>query len=348
MKFFLEEDIEYIFKFLRKKTKKLEGKKILISGGAGFLGTYFTEVIAKFNKYIFKKPCKILILDRFIDKKKKIQLIKNSFNFKVLDISKKINLNDKYDYIIHAAGIPTPSEYKLRPIETLDVSYIGTRYLLEIAKKMKAKFVFFSSSEIYGNPDIKNIPTSENYRGYVSSVGGRSCYDEGKRVGETLSYSYYEHFGIHTNCIRPFNIYGPGMLQTDYRVLPNFALNILNNKPLRVFYPGTQTRTYCYATDAIIGFFLVFLKGRPGEIYNIGNNNPEVTAFELAKMVKKNVNNKVKIKIMKYPKDYPNEEPQRRCPDLNKSRSELGYIPKVKLKDGLQKFFNWAFENYTV
>ena len=348
MEFFLEEDIDYIYKSLGRKPKTLEGKKILISGGAGFLGTYFTEVIARYNKTLFKKPCKIFILDKFIDKKKKILLKKNSFDFKVHDVSKKINLSQKFDYIIHAAGIPTPSEYKVRPIDTLDVSYLGTRFLLDVAKKMKAKFIFFSSSEIYGNPDKKNIPTKEDYRGYVSSIGGRSCYDEGKRVGETLSYTYYERFGIHTNCIRPFNVYGPGMLRTDYRVLPNFALNILMKKPLRVFYPGTQTRTYCYVTDAIIGFFLVFLKGSPGEIYNIGNNKPEVTVFELANKVKNNLDTKVKIKIMKYPKDYPDEEPERRCPDLKKSKTQLGYYPKINLDEGLTKFFDWSFKNYKI
>lgn len=155
MKFVLEEDIEYIFKSLGKKVNQLEGKKLLISGGAGFLGTYFTEVISKYNKKVFKKPCKVLVVDKLINKQKKIQLKNNSFNFKVHDISKKININEKFDYIIHAAGIPTPTEYKLKPVETLDVSYFGTRFLLNMARKMKAQFIFFSSSEIYGNPDKK-------------------------------------------------------------------------------------------------------------------------------------------------------------------------------------------------
>ena len=346
MSFVLKEDIDYIFKSIKEKTKKLEGKRLLISGGAGFLGTYFTEVIAMLNKNVFKKPCKVLIIDRIIHEKKRLQLKKNFFKFKVHDVSKKINLTEKFDFIIHAAGIPTPSEYKVKPIETLDVSYFGTRFLLDMAKKMKAKFIFFSSSEIYGNPDKKNIPTNELYRGYVSTVGGRSSYDEGKRVGETLSYVFYDHFGVHTNCIRPFNVYGPGMLKSDYRVLPNFALNILKNQPLRVFFPGNQTRTYCYVTDAIIGFFLVFLKGRAGEIYNIGNNKPEISVHGLANIVRKIIDRKIKIKLMKYPTNYPDEEPQRRCPDLKKSTKELGYSPKVGLNEGLKNFFNWAFENY--
>lgn len=194
----------------------------------------------------------------------------------------------------------------------------------------------------------KNIPTKEDYKGYVSCIGGRSCYDEGKRIGETLSYTFYEHFGVHTNCIRPFNVYGPGMLQTDYRVLSNFALNILKNNPLRVFYPGTQTRTYCYVTDAIIGFFLVLLKGQAGETYNIGNNKPEVTVLDLAKKVKKNFDYKIKIKVIKYPPNYPKEEPQRRCPNLKKVQQQLGYVPKISLDNGLRKFFNWALVNYKI
>ena len=347
MKFFLEEDINCIFDSLKNKSNKLSGKNILISGGAGFLGTYFVQVINKLNERKFKKPCKVHIIDRFIDKEKKKFLNKNkNFSFTEKDVSKHLSIKNKFDYIIHAAGIPTPSEYKIKPIETLDVSYFGTRYLLDIAKKMNAKFIFFSSSEIYGNPDKKHIPTPESYRGYVATTGGRSCYDEGKRIGETLSFAFHEHFGIHTNCIRPFNVYGPGMLQSDQRVLPNFALNILKNKPLKVFQPGTQTRTYCYVTDAMIGFFLVLLNGLPGEIYNIGTGSPEITVLDLVKRVDKNINKKINYQVIEYPDDYPDEEPQRRCPDLRKSRIQLGYKPNQNINNGLKKFFSWALENY--
>jgi len=347
MKFFLEEDINCIFDSLKNKSDKLSGKKILISGGAGFLGTHFVQVINKLNQKQFKKPCKVHIIDRFIDKEKKKELNKNkNFSFTEKDVSKKLLIKTKFDYIIHAAGIPTPSEYKIRPIETLDVSYFGTRYLVDLAKKMNSKFIFFSSSEIYGNPDGKHIPTPESYRGYVATTGGRSCYDEGKRIGETLSFAFYEHHGVHTNCIRPFNVYGPGMPQGDYRVLPNFALNILKNKPLKVFQPGTQTRTYCYVTDAMKGIFLVLLKGLPGEIYNIGIESPEITVLDLVKRVDKNTDKKIKYQLIGYPNDYPDEEPQRRCPDLKKSKIQLGYKPNQSLDGGLKKFFNWALENY--
>ena len=315
-------------------------KNILVTGGAGFLGSHLCNELINSN---FNVTC----LDNlFTGKIENLKHLENYKEFKFIKHDVTEYKDIECDYIFHLACPASPIQYQKDPVKTVSTNVEGTLNMLKLANTRKIPILFTSTSEVYGDPEVS--PQKESYWGRVNPVGPRSCYDEGKRVGETLSYSYFEHFGVHTNCIRPFNIYGPGMLQTDYRVLPNFALNILNKKPLRVSHPGTQTRTYCYATDAIIGFFLVFLKGRPGEIYNIGNNKPEVTVFDLAKMVKKDINNEIKIKIMKYPKDYPDEEPERRCPDLNKSKKHLGYSPKVKLEDGLIKFFNWSFDNYKI
>ena len=159
-------------------------------------------------------------------------------------------------------------------------------------------FIFFSSSEIYGNPPSENIPTPEDFKGYVSCQGPRSCYDESKRVGETLCYIYHTSEGTHTNTIRPFNVFGPGMQETDYRVLPNFANRIKAGLPLNVYGDGSQTRTFCYITDAIVGFLLVILKGVQGEAYNIGNPTPEVSMVELVKTLQRISESKITYNLI--------------------------------------------------
>ena len=150
---------------------------------------------------------------------------------------------------------------------------------MERSKSDNSKFIFFSSSEIYGDPDPKKIPIQESYRGNVSTLGPRACYDESKRLGETLCYIYKQYFGVHTNIIRPFNIYGPGMQEADYRVMPNFASNIKAKKNLKLYGSASQTRTFCYITDAMSGFLKVIMNGVSGEPYNIGNQSPR---FRLA------------------------------------------------------------------
>ena len=190
MSFFLEKDIDKIIKNTKNISKYFSGKNILITGGNGFLGKYFVEVFKEYNKYL-KKPVRVIIYDKTLKNTKSL----NSTNFKFIkkDVAKKFNINMKVDIIIHAAGIASPFYYRKKPIETLDVAINGTRNLLEFAKKQKAKFIFFSSSEIYGDPDKYNVPTKETYRGNVSSMGPRACYDESKRLGETICYIFNKY-----------------------------------------------------------------------------------------------------------------------------------------------------------
>tara|TARA_Y200000002_G_C22680605_1_gene663907 strand:- start:2212 stop:3249 length:1038 start_codon:yes stop_codon:yes gene_type:complete len=335
---FLTEDIEEVIKNTENFSKLFSGKRILITGGNGFLGKYFVEIFKTFNTFL-KKPIKLYVFDTSIKKN-----VKKNQNFTFLnkDVSNNFSFNTKVDIVIHAAGIASPFYYRKRPIETLDVAINGTRNCLDIAKKNKARFIFFSSSEIYGDPDNFNVPTKETYKGNVSSLGPRACYDESKRLGETLCYVYNNYFNLHTNIIRPFNIYGPGMNQKDYRIFPNFISNIINNKKLFIYGSGKQTRTYCYITDALEGFLRVICFGKSGEAYNIGNNKPEVSVKDVTEILKKIHIKKLKTKLINHPKSYPNDEPQRRCPDLQKAKRDLQYKPKVKLQDGLEKFLNWA------
>jgi len=250
-----------------------------------------------------------------------------------------------FDYIVHAAGIASPYYYRARPLETLDVAFLGTRSLLDLARANQAKFTFFSSSEVYGDPDPNRIPITESYRGNVATFGPRACYDEGKRVGETLAHIYHEYFGVHTNVIRPFNVFGPGMGELDYRVMPNFASAIVGRRPLRIYGDGRQTRTFCYITDAIIGFFLVMLRGVPGTPYNIGNPAPEVSMQELAELFR-SLDPTTRICQADYPDSYPADEPRRRVPDISKARMQLGFLPSVSLLDGVTRYLEWARSNY--
>ena len=338
-------DIENIVRNTKKISNFFNGKRIIITGGNGFLGKYFVEIFKEYNKFL-KKPADVTIYD--ITFKKNIYLKSSNISFVKKDVSKKISFNKKIDIIIHAAGIASPFYYRKKPLETLDVAINGTRNFLEIAKKHKAKFIFFSSSEIYGDPDKLNVPTKESYRGNVSSIGPRACYDESKRLGETLCYIYNNYYNLHTNIIRPFNIYGPGMGQKDYRIFPNFISNILNYKELNIYGTGNQTRTYCYVTDAIEGFIRVMCYGKSGEAYNIGNSKPEVSVKDIYKILKKISDRKIKAKFMSHPKSYPNDEPQRRCPNINKAKKDLRYKTSVGLESGLKRFFEWARTNYKI
>ena len=346
-KFYEQVDINNIIKDSSKELNFFDNKHILLTGGNGFLGKYFTKTIDEFNK-IYKKNIRLTVIDNLAMSKNIFAKTLNSKNIKFInaDASKKIKINMSLDYIIHAAGIASPFYYRAKPLETLDVAVNGLRNILDIAKKRKTKVLFFSSSEIYGDPDVSQIPIKEEYRGYVNTMGPRACYDEGKRLGETLCYIYNTKFKLHVNIVRPFNIYGPGMTEKDYRVLPNFASLIKSNKHIKIYGNGNQTRTFCYVTDALTGFFKIMVKGKSGEAYNIGNPKPEISIFELHKLSEKVLNKKIKKKQINYPKTYPADEPMRRCPSIKKAELQLGYNPKINLKDGLKKFYEWTHKNY--
>lgn len=335
---------------VKTEAKALEGKTILISGGSGFIGSYINAVLYLLNKKVFKNKCKVISIDNYITGSKKNFLLNiENKNFKFLDgdIRLPVITNEKVDYIIHAAGLASPFYYKKYPLETIESAILGAKNLLELARITKpASFLFFSSSEIYGDPNPEFVPTPETYAGHVSSVGPRACYDESKRLTETLCITYHQIYNIPIKIIRPFNIYGPGMKHTDYRVIPTFIYNGLRGKDLPVHDKGVQTRTFCYITDAITAIFKVLISGRSGEVYNIGNDKPEIGMFELAQIITEMLNNGVKPKRKTYPQHYPAGEPQRRCPDLTKIKSQLNYEPKVDLKTGLKQTINWFKQTY--
>ncbi len=343
-------DLASVIADIRVEAKKLEGKTVIISGGSGFLGSYINAILYLLNKKVLKRKCHVISLDNYITGFRKnflVDIKDKNFRFLQYDVRLPFTLNEKADFIIHAAGLASPYYYKKYPLETIESAILGAKNLLELARITRAEsFLFFSSSEIYGDPDAKSVPTPETYAGHVSSIGPRACYDESKRLAETLSLTYHQLFNVPIKIIRPFNIYGPGMRHTDYRVIPTFLYYGLKGKNLPVHDKGNQTRTFCYVTDAMTAIFKVLLSGKPGQVYNIGNDAPEVTMYELATMICDLIGNGAKPRRKSYPSSYPAGEPQRRCPDLTKIKTTLNFTPKIDLKLGLKKSIDWFKSEY--
>lgn len=341
----INEDIAAIASGVAEEADQLAGKTVLISGGAGFLGKYFLGTFAYLNQHTLTEPCRVISVDNYITGGRDA-----NFDFgdtdHVLDVwgdvMYPLPVREDVDYIIHAAGLASPVYYMKYPLETIESAVSGAKNLLELARRNTLKgFMFFSSSEIYGDPDAKAVPTPETYFGHVSSVGPRACYDESKRLAETICTIYQQKFGVPAKIVRPFNVFGPGMRHDDRRVIPMFAYTALNGATLPVHGDGHQTRTFCYITDAMIGFLKVLLRGRSGEAYNIGNADNEISMRNLAALFTEFIPES-NYRMIDYPETYPAGEPQRRCPDLTKVYSELGYVPAVQLRDGIQRFLQWC------
>ena len=343
-------DLEGIAALLGENVSRFDGARILICGGGGFLGRYFVSLFTHLNSTVFQSPCEVLVLDNRITEDVHDGAAMGDLpnvTFIEQDIIREFHWEEPLDYIIQAAGIASPYYYRKYPLETLEVATLGTKNMLRLAQEHGVQgFLFFSSSEIYGDPDPEHVPTAESYRGNVSCLGPRACYDESKRLGETLCKIFQDKYGVPTKIVRPFNVYGPGISERDYRVLPAFASRIAFGRPLRIYKPGTQTRTYCYVSDAINGFIRALLNGISGEPYNIGNSAPEITVLDLAEKLMTVAERRVEVQVVEHPDAYPADEPMRRCPDITKAHLQLGYQPTVGLTEGLGWFMEWANESY--
>src|SRR3989338_8685417 len=342
----IDEDVKNIAAGIGTDAGKLSGKTLLITGGAGFLGNYFLLTIEFLNKNVLEKPCRAISADNFITGVS--YRVKEGPNFKAIkhDVKEPLKVEEDIDYLIHLAGIASPRFYRKYKIETIDVGTLGTKNMLELAKEKNVKsMVFFSSSEIYGDPDPNFVPTPETYVGRVSCTGPRSNYDESKRLGETLCVAYAEEHNVPVKIVRPFNVFGPGMRLDDYRVIPNFVANALKGKPFPIYSGGSHTRTFCYISDAITGFLKVLLSEYNGEVFNVGNDSNETSMENLAKTVAEMFGDDIKIEKTTGPTDaYASADPKRRCPDITKIKNKLDYEPKVDIKTGIKRFITWAKE----
>jgi len=337
------EDIKSIANELEEFYDELEGKTVLIAGGRGFLGTYFTSVLTKINETL-SKPMKIIVLDSLITSKDKKDSVNQNIEFLEQDISKSFEIDDNIDYIIHAASIASPPTYRKFPIKTVDVNYQGTKNLLEIAKEKKVRsMLLLSSSEIYGDPEI--FPTPESYVGKVSCTGPRACYDESKRLAETISILYFQQYKIPIKIARPFNVYGPYLNLDDGRIIPDFMNNAINKSQIIIHSDGSPTRSFCYVSDAIGGFFKLLLSKHDGIICNVGNDE-EVSVKNVADTIKNIVAKPISIKIIESnDPNYTKDNPQRRCPDLSLIKKSVNYIPKIDLEEGLKRVYKWYRSN---
>jgi nucleoside-diphosphate-sugar epimerase len=336
--------------------------RILLTGGAGFLGHYFVESALHWNKVAgaHADPISLAVFDNF-SRGMPVWLTRHTGNPALTlvrhDIRNPLPADmEHFDYIIHAASIASPTYYRRDPIGTMDANVNGLRALLEYARKEQESgrpisgFLFFSSSEIYGDPTPENIPTPETYRGIVSCTGPRACYDEAKRYGETLCVNFAQQYKLPIKSARPFNNYGPGLKITDRRVIPDFAKDILAGRDIVMLSDGTPKRTFCYAADAVSGYYKVLVKGHPGEAYNIGVETPEIQMAELAERLVGFARDIVgyRGKVVKKPSqdgDYLIDNPNRRCPIIRKAREHLGYNPTITLDEGLRRSMIWYSGN---
>lgn len=345
-----KKDIEYIHKKALQEFEVLSGSKVLFTGANGFLGYYFIRSILVWNDSNPKKKIILYALDLFpngipdwLSQKRDDLIILKA------DIAKYQPKSDEiFYYIIHAASIASPVFYRQHPIETINANVAGLYNILEyMQKKGDIKgLLFFSSSEIYGDPTEDNIPTPETYRGNVSCTGPRACYDESKRFGETLCVNFARVYNLPIKIARPFNNYGPGLKITDGRVIPDLANDILNGRDITLLSQGSPTRTFCYIADAIAGYIKVLIKGKNAQSYNIGVEKPEISILDLANKMKTIAEEILSYKgrvIYKrsHDKDYLTDNPNRRAPQISKAKEELGYTPGISLDEGLTNTLIW-------
>ena len=317
-------------------SRSIEGKNILVTGGAGFLGSWICEVL-------IEQQAKVICLDNLASGlESNITHLMHEENFKFVkhDITQPIFFDERIDVVMHLASRASPFEFEKYPIQILKANTLGIWVALGIAKKHNARFLYTSTSEVYGNAE--EIPTSEEYRGNVNPVGPRSCYDEAKRCGESYVIAYKMQHDLDTRIARIFNTYGPRMRAEGVygRVIPRFIEQALSNKPITIFGDGYQTRSFCYVTDQVEGLLnLAFFERAKGEVVNIGSDE-EMTILELAKLIQELVKSDSEIVF----KELPEDDPLRRKPDITKAKEILGWKPKVELKEGLLKMIKWFEE----
>ena len=304
----------------------------LVTGGAGFIGSHLIDRLMNLGE-------EVICIDNFstgTDKNIIRWLGNQRFKYIKHDIIKPIDLNVKN--IWHLACPASPYKYKLDPINTTKINFLGTENILSLAEKNNARIFFASSSEIYGDPLVH--PQDENYKGNVNNIGPRSCYDEGKRVAESLCFDYKRMFNVEIRVARIFNTYGPRMFSDDGRVISNFINEALKGNSLKIYGNGMQTRSFCYISDLIEGILKLMYSDFSGPI-NLGNDE-EITILGLAELIIKKTNPNLSIEFNKLPDD----DPKMRKPNISLARNTLGWVPEINLSNGLDetiKYFDKSF-----
>ncbi|MDZ4673416.1 MAG: NAD-dependent epimerase/dehydratase family protein [Gemmatimonadota bacterium] len=346
-------DLDTLIDRAEPEFSALAGQVVWFTGAAGFLGYYLCKAIDRWNLLQpADRQIRLLAIDNFQRgvpawlgelRSPGIEVVRH-------DVVEPVPAAwPAPAYIIHGASIASPIYYRRYPIQTIDANVQGLRHMLDHAVSLGAALrgmLFFSTSEIYGDPPADQIPTRETFRGLVSSTGPRACYDESKRLGETLCVVFAEQHGVPVSIARPFNNYGPGLKLQDGRVLPDFARNALAGEDIVLLSDGSPTRTFCYITDALAGYLKVLVRGERCEPYNIGLDTGEISMADLAHLVARQAR-----ELWGYPgrviqgqsaeAAYLTDNPNRRCPDIAKARAHLEFRPEVGVEEGLRQTLVW-------
>jgi len=306
-------------------------KTILVTGGTGFLGSHLCEKLLDLNNYV------ICLDNNFTGNLQNIAHLRGNPHFEFIrhDITKEIFL--EVDEIYHLACPASPKDYQFNSIKTIKTNILGTLNMLGLAKRTGAKILLTSTSEIYGDPKIS--PQVEEYWGNVNPIGIRSCYDEGKRLAETLMMEYHRNCNVDTRIVRIFNTYGPRLNKNDGRVISNFIVQALEEKPITIYGEGSQTRSFCYVDDLIDGI-IKLMDSNYNFPVNIGNPN-EITIKEIAEKILKLTGSKSEIIY----KPLPEDDPTKRKPDISKAKTILHWEPKINLEEGLIKTIQYFKNN---
>jgi UDP-glucuronate decarboxylase len=346
----LEQDYVALASRLGNLCARFEGQHVLMTGAAGFIGQYLAGFFAYLNRHVLQQPLTADLLDSFIVGGRPREDDRAPMTARYADVSKRIDTTKSPDYVIHAAGIASPRVYARFPIKTLECGIAGTRRVLRLARKVRSRsLVYFSSSEIYGDPDPSQLPTPETYNGNVSTSGPRACYDESKRIGETWSFLYARTYGLPVKIVRPFNVYGPGFRPGDGRVIPAFIERGMRQQPLIVHGGGANTRTFCYIADFVDALIRLLCSEHNGEAFNVGADGPELSMRDLATIVGGLLPGGASI-AYEAPQlaPYACNNPARRCPDISKLLSHTTFRPAYTLRDGLRQTIAWYSEAYGI
>lgn len=300
--------------------------KVLVAGGAGFVGSHLVDLL-------LEKNYEVTVIDNCITGHKKNLAHIKDIRLIEKDIREPMKFDQKFDQIYNLASPASPIDFEKIPMFIMETASLGHKNLLDVAKDTGARIFFASTSEVYGDPEVH--PQHEDYRGNVSCLGPRSCYDEAKRYGESLTMIYSRTYGVDTRIVRIFNTYGPRMRPEDGRVIPNFFSQALAKKPLTIYGDGTQTRSLCYVRDEVEGLYKL-MESKETRPVNVGNPK-ELTILELAETINKLLGNNAGVEF----KPLPTDDPQRRRPDITRAKEVLNWEPKVTLADGLQHTFKY-------
>lgn len=310
--------------------------RILVTGGAGFIGSHLCE-------RLLQEGHEVVCLDNLLTGcKDNLAGIHEHprFSFVLADVTQPFNL--EIDAVAHLASPASPVDYQRWPVETMLANSLGTYNCLELARKQKARLVLASTSEVYGDPQVN--PQPEGYLGHVNPVGPRACYDESKRFAEAMSSTYHRLYGVQVVIVRIFNTFGPRMRKEDGRVVPNFIVQALSGEPLTVYGDGSQTRSFCYVDDLVEGLVRVLMeKGLVGEVINLGNES-EMSILRFAQLVREMIGGESDITYLPLPED----DPMQRRPDLRKAKRLLGWEPRVSMEEGLKRTIAWFQEHGSV